>query len=372
MAIKPLFLYIPLLLVLSTCVKPFIPNINKYERVIVIDGTLTDDGTPPIVYISYSSNQKGSNVEKVAGAVVSILTSDGQKYNLTETNKGTYTYTQSMFPVTIGTSYQLVVQNEGQVFISTMEKITPSSPITDISFQVKSDASGVNLFISTQELDSASRYYVRRLTETWKFYSPIYCPIKSVNKQYCYATSIDDLEPSTTELFTQNRFNRFPFLFIPVSSPKFFYRYSILVEQLSISRSSYTYLNYVKTINESGGSLFDPIPSNMNGNITSTNAPVIGNFQVSSLKSKRIYIDRSDLPSDIIISPGMTDCNLVAVDIGDKRAIDSVLALNMVIMDTLVDPEIGTFVRFVIAQRCYDCTATGSPNTPPAWWEVKK
>jgi hypothetical protein len=354
-------------------VKPFYPNIDKYERVIVIDGTLTDDGTPPLVYISYSSNLKGSVAEKVAGAVVYILRSDGQKFNLTETSQGTYTYTQTMFPVTIGSSYQLVVENEGHMYKSTMEKIIPSSPITDISFQMKSNNKGVDLFISTEDIDSASKYYAWKLTETWKFRSPIYSGTKSVNKEYCYATTKDELELGTTDLFSQNRFNRFLFLDIPTSSPKLFFRYSILVEQLSISRSSYIYLNYVKKTNESGGSLFDPIPSNMNGNITSESLPVIGNFQVSSLKSKRIFIDRSDLPSNVIISNGMEDCRLEVVGMGggsQKRTRDS-LDRIMTVMDTISDLQ-GLLVRFVTADRCYDCTATGSPNIPPIWWEEKK
>ena len=43
MTLKELFIYITLLLILSTCVKPYDPNIDKYEHIIVIDGTLTDD-----------------------------------------------------------------------------------------------------------------------------------------------------------------------------------------------------------------------------------------------------------------------------------------------------------------------------------------
>jgi len=373
MAIKPLFLYILLLLLLSTCVKPYYPTINKYERVIVIDGLLTDDGTPPLVNISYSSSLKGSNPEKVAGALVYILTSEGQKFNLTETSQGSYTYTQSMFHVVIGSSYQLVVEHEGHVFKSTMEKLLPSSPITDISFQMKSDNKGVDLFISTKDIDSASRYYVWRLTETWKFRSPLFSPVKSINKEICYATTIDDLKLGSTDLFSQNRFNRFQFLDIPTSSPKLFYRYSILVDQLSISRSSYIYLNYVIKTNETGGSLFDPIPTNMNGNINSENQPVIGNFQVSSLTSKRIYIDRSDLPSTVMISNGMEDCKLEMIGLGggvQKRMRDS-LERFMIIMDTISDIN-GTFVRFTTRERCFDCTATGSPNTPPSWWKEKK
>jgi hypothetical protein len=370
MAIKHFLGYLFLLLVLLACVKPYYPTIDKYERVIVIDGTLTDDGTPPLVNISYSSNVKGAKIEKVAGAVVSIVTSDGQNYNLSEISKGTYSYTKAMFPVTIGSSYQLEVENEGQVFKSTMEKLIPSSPITDLSFQVKSDNSGIDLLISTKDVDSASKYYLWKLTETWKFRSPIYSSTRSVNKQICYASSRDELKLGTTELFSQNYFNRFPFLYIPASSPKLFLRYNILVEQLSISRSSYMYLNYINKTNESGGSLFDPIPANMNGNITSESAPVIGNFQVSSLKLKRIYIDNSDLPKNLIISSGMKDCQLNEISMSQKKTRDSLSAF-MTVMDT-VSEHGDSFVRFTTWERCFDCTATGSPNTPPTWWEEKK
>jgi len=372
MMIKQLFLYISMLLALSTCVKPYYPEISKYDRVVVIEGTLTDDGTPPLIYLSYSSKVGTYKTELISGADVFIQTSDGQTYNLTEKDKGTYTYTQTMFPVTQGVSYQLVVKHEGNVFKSTMEKLLPSSTITDIAFEVKSDLKGVNLLISTEASDFASKYYVWRLTETWKFRSPIFSSAKSVNKEICYATTKDELELGTTELFSQNRFDRFKLLYIPVSSPKLFYRYSILVEQLSISRSSYEYLDYVKKTNESGGSLFDPIPANMTGNITSASAPVIGNFQVSSLKSKRIYIDRSDLPRDLMISSGMEYCVLKEVSMGASQEKDRELfAASMIVMDTVQELN-GPFVRFATAIPCFDCTATGSPATPPAWWVEKK
>ena len=357
-------------LVLSACVKPYYPEINKYERVIVIDGTLIDDGTPPIVKITYSSKLDVSEEKKVSGAEVYIMSSEGQKYYLSEISQGIYTYTQSMFPVSIGKSYQLVVEHEGNMFKSTMEKLLPSSTISEISYQVKSDNKGIELLISTQDVDSASRYYVWKLTETWKFRSPIYSSKRSVNKEICYASTKDELKLGTTELFSKNNFNRYPFLYLPTSSPKLFYRYNILVEQLSISRNSYMYLNHIKKTNELGGSLFDPIPANMNGNITSESVPVIGNFQVSSLKSKRIYIDRSDLPSDLMISTGMGDCGLDMAGYGDKKTVDSLQAIKILI-DT-VEISNNLFIRFTNWQRCFDCTATGSPNTPPSWWEEKK
>jgi hypothetical protein len=276
-----------------------------------------------------------------------------------------------MFPVTIGSSYQLVIEHDGNVYKSTLEKLLPSSPITDLSFQVKNDRSGVDLIISTQDLDSASRYYVWKLTETWKFHSPIFSSTRSVNKEICYATTTNELDLGTTELFLKNCFNRFPYLSIPVSSPKLYYRYSILVQQYSVSRSTYTYLSNVKKTNELGGSLFDPIPSNMTGNLTGDGATVIGNFQVSSLKTQRIYIDRSDLPMDLAISTGLEDCTIQSVNINNQISI-GILQTTMIDMDTVSDFGGTTAIRFTQSNICFDCTASGSPNTPPSWWEEKK
>lgn len=369
---KHLFIYLSCLLVLSTCVKPYEPEIKKYERVIVIDATLTDNGRPPVVQLSYSRKVGGPDQEKISGALVTILSSDGNKYQLAEQSKGTYTYTLPMFPVTIGTAYQLVVEHEGNVFRSSMEKLLPACPISDISFQPKDDLSGVDLLFSTDEVDTASRYYLWKLTETWKFRTPIYSVQKSVNKDLCYATARDELRLGTTELFARNKFTRYPFLFIPASQPQLCIRYSILVEQLSVSRSTYMYLNHVKKTNELAGSLFDPIPANMNGNITSETAPVIGNFQVSSLKSKRIYIDRSDLPRDMVVSAGMEECRLevASLEAATSRYRDS-LADIMIVMDTISEPS-GLYVRFTTSEYCYDCTAAGAPNKAPSWWEEKK
>ncbi len=370
---KFFIIIIPLVLLLATCVKPYYPDIDKYDKIVVIDGLLADDGTPPVVILSYSYKTDKHFSDPISDASVYITSSDGSRYDLAETVDGKYTYTQDMFQVKVGMSFQLVVEHDGNVFSSTLETVMPVAPVTTLSMAPidNSESNSISILLSSVGTDEQSKYYSWQCEETWKFRVPLISP-KLINKEVCYAKQqTKGIIIGSTESFSNNSFDLFHVLSVPFDSPKLSIRYSVLAKQYSITRECYLYLQHIQKINESNGSLFDPVPASMNGNVASENSPVIGNFQVSSVSQYRLFIDRSDLPKNAIISQGLEDCTMESATLGDTRMKDSLIGAKMILMDTAII-QTTTFLRFASAITCFDCTASGAPNTPPSWWTEKE
>lgn len=369
---KLLYLAIPIIVLLVTCVKPYYPDIDKYDKILVIDGILTDDGDAPRVTITYSFQVESKKPDAVKGAKVYINSSDGAKYDLTEKSPGVYTFVGTMFNVEPGMSFQLIVEHEGNIFSSQYETMMPVAPITDLSMRVVTDPAnqGASIFLSSKGTEQESKYYSWSYEETWKFLVPLITP-KFEDRRICYANSSSvGINIGTTDTYNENSFSNFPILFISNQSPRLSIRYSILVKQYSISRDTYLYLDHVKKTNESNGSLFDPIPASMNGNISCESTPVIGNFQVSSVSSKRMFIDRHELVG-INVVQGMKECDQEDVLPDNKHVIDSLESLGYVLMDISTINQF-TYYRYASSVLCFDCTAAGAPNTPPSWWVEKE
>ncbi len=73
-------------------------------------------------------------------------------------------------------------------------------------------------------------------------------------------------------------------------------QFLITVHQNSITRGAYNYWQLVQQESRRSGSIFDPAPVNIKGNIESTDKTqksALGYFMASASESRRLLIDRS-------------------------------------------------------------------------------
>jgi len=357
------------------CVKPFNPDIDKYERILVVDGILTDFGNKAEVKLSFSFKVEKRVAESVSGAAVSVENSGGKRFDLLEDEKekGVYRYIGLEQIGMVGESYKLVILYDGLRYESSLDKMLPVADIDDIKLgrDPNKPEEGVQLLLSSKGDGNDSRYYAWVLDETWKFQVPLYAP-RFKDKQVCWAHSeTSGIVVGNTVSNSNNEYKDYAFYFIDVLSARLTIRYSALVNQMSISNETYQYLNHVKEVNTSNGSLFDPVPASMNGNVACVddpNVPVIGNFQVSAVSTKRIYIDRNDIPDLTKFQTIFDNCVEYRVLTTDTRTQDSLDGVGYIIVDT---PKIEQlyYYRYSYGAYCFDCTATGAEVTPPDWWE---
>src|SRR5205085_5124378 len=89
---------------------------------------------------------------------------------------------------------------------------------------------------------------------------------------------------------------------IPKGSIKLSIKYSILLEQKALTEEAYNYWLNLKKNTESLGGLFDPLPSEITGNIHSLRNPneaIIGYFSGGSVEKKRIFINANEIPASV-------------------------------------------------------------------------
>ena len=90
-----------------------------------------------------------------------------------------------------------------------------------------------------------------------------------------------------------------PIVTIPSGSQKLSVLYSINIIQYGWSEAGYQFLQAMKKNTENTGSVFNPLPSQLIGNIHCLSDPskmVVGYFNISPEQEKRFFISAADVP----------------------------------------------------------------------------
>ncbi len=354
------------LITATCCVKEYSVPGMRYDDVIVIDGMLNDNHTAT-VKISRTFNTIQKNPEVVSGAEVYITDSDGKVLKLSEDQKdaGTYRADPAEIDVQAGKSYQLTVKENGNTYQTGQERMHAVPTIEDLSFEYANDSTGVWILATATGSDDETRYFSWEYDETWKIRTP-YVSQRFINYTECYPTQKSQgVYISTTESLTANKLVDNRVYFIDFMTDRLSFRYSTLLQLQSISRDTYLYLDHVKKINLSNGSLFDPIPSSLNGNVfcNDKSVPVLGNFQVSAVSQKRMYVDYSELNPDENIYWASDYCEILLISLVDFVKKEDAISKGWVVIDTPRELRLSNHLN------CFNCNASGASNISPQWWE---
>ncbi|MEQ9438179.1 MAG: DUF4249 domain-containing protein [Cyclobacteriaceae bacterium] len=316
-----------LALFLTTCIDPFdIGDVVQGERNLVVDGILTNQTKEHQVRITYSSpNLQVFEDEAVRGAEVYIEDEEGNRTLLSEVEEGLY-QTSADFAGAVGNAYSLHIRTaEDKSYQSVPEVMQPVAEIDSIYAVLESrpylttigvllDEWGMQFYLSTGTGQAEPNFYRWEWKETYEFTAPLVSEMQ-FNVPICYETRslYRRLLIGSSQDLTQDRIERQPLTFVSKRQRKLRVRYSLLAVQYSLSERAYTFWENVEEQRNSDGSVFDPPPARIIGNMTNVNDPsetVLGYFQVSAVTEKRFFITRGEIPSN----PGgpvggFEDCN---------------------------------------------------------------
>ena len=205
-------------------------------------------------------------------------------------------------------------------------------------------------------------------------YNVTLIPRPNPDSKICYGTkSSDDIILTDTNDKEEDRVDH-TVRFISNQDYIISYRYSILVKQYVQNLAAYTYYKTLKELSGSGGNIFSQNqPGFFYGNIKSSVNPdekVIGFFEVSSVSSKRIFFNYSDLFPGENLPPYKVDCTGTAMNFcfnpnnPDCKGSSIVSAL---MLDSLLYWMGSTPVYVMVAPECGDCTRFASNIIPPFW-----
>lgn len=315
-----------LLLISLSCIDPYKVDIPTGQQLLTIDGFITNEPGPHLIRLTrsdtYGSVFEGL-IRPVTEASVALRDSDGNVTFLTEeVVRGSY-YTPAGFQVEVGKSYILQIQlQDGRTYTS-LPEVALSGPVIDsLSYEAVrfatadrlNDKIGAQIFAHFRDPGDQTNFYYWRsvggdfvLVANPELYTlpPTHptnprgpapkdccdiCYMKESSQVQRFAIAADEnfngLSQTVQVAFIEDDGLRF----------KSTYRAEIL--QMSVTPEAHRFLRLVQQQTTLSGSVFDPPPANIRGNMISLTNPdevVLGYFIVATANRKEIYIKKSGM-----------------------------------------------------------------------------
>jgi len=368
-----LFFTLVFLILIGSCISKFIPEVTADQNIIVVEGIITDQPGQKVIKISTSTPLgERSTPKPLTGCNVSLSDDAGNNIYMNEISEGSYA-TPADFLAVVGRSYTLHIKTSSNHYNKSYEStpvlMKPVPQIDSLYYQKvvltrASDgvpsAEGCQIFVTTHDPLNSCRYYRWEYVETWEFELPYY-----VKNRKCWVTNNStQINIKTSSSLSEDRIDKMPLNFITNESDRLNIKYSILVNQYSLTEQEFNYWDKLKNTVEQVGSLYDIIPTSIPGNIRCIENPaenVLGYFSVSAVKSKRLFIDDR--------FRGMVNlytlCENVAVGYND-----SIPGLDVTRWIIIWHPEPAPGYKILTYSKgCADCTVRGTIIKPDFWPE---
>jgi len=364
-----------LFIVIATvgCKERYDANLSpEQSNYLVVEGFLNANGATTITLGRTVPLTDSARIKPELHASLTIEGEDNSSSFVRESGNGVYVSDPHV--LNANQKYRLHIQTaSGGEYLSEFTDVKMTPAIDSISWKQEDD--GIQIYANTHDPNNNTRYYKWDYEETWEIHSsyPNYLryagngivvdrdPSEVSKLFYCWGfnRSVSILLGSSARL-TDDVISLAPLTFVPDFSEKTSVRYSILVKQYSLDRKSYDFYRMMKSNTESLGSVFDPLPSELTGNITCVSNPAekaIGFVTASTVSEKRIFITRSQINSKF-----RADC--VSQLVPPIR--DSIIFYyeNGGLLPYL---PLGREGFYSSSEWCIDCTTRGSSEKPSFW-----
>lgn len=374
-----------ILLFFASCEERYWPDLKgSYQNIIVIDGMITNGLPPYTVRLSISSNVETPEYIALSGYEVTIIDELGNDEILTESENGTYMSSPEGMQGIVGRNYKILLQSpEGKTYESDYEELKEPVGIDSVYAELDYEQTetypynipGYQFYIDTYTAQSDSTYLLWSMDETYKYESDylidfiyngtLHIFYNSDSLKTCwYSGKVYPFFIESTSGLSEPRFTRYPLHFVNTTTRRLSVRYSLFVNQYTISKKAYDYWNGVKEQNTESGGLYYSQPYQLRGNVFNTSDPnelVLGFFMVVGVSQKRIFVNRPDPSVDMLY----TVCKLSQSDYEDYGW--------MFVGGTAADWPLyvteGPGGRALPNQECIDCTKKGGTLDKPDFWE---
>ncbi len=368
-----------------SCKEIYDPHIeSKVTGLLVVEGFINSGQGTTTIRLSRSSDLENTTFNPESGAQVNVEGEDGSSFLLSDSGNGEYSNAQ--IALNAGAKYRLHIRTmDGKEYVSDYTPVKYTPLIDSITWQRENG--GLRIYANAHDSQNIAKYYQWKYEETWEFHSAYYNELRyitdpittnpiAVDYKYpdqhtdttiykCWNTLLSSaITLGSTEKLTSDVVY-LPVQYIEPHSEKLSVLYSINLRQHAISHDEYLFLQKMKKNTEQLGTIFDPQPSEISGNIhclTDPSEMVIGYVEVTQEQVKRIFISNGQLPD------WNYNADCVFIEIDNKK--DSIARYGIGLMPTLVskkDPFRGIISFFASFPRCVDCTLRGVHQKPDFW-----
>ncbi|WOK05763.1 DUF4249 domain-containing protein [Imperialibacter roseus] len=317
-------------LALNMCVEPYDYPAGERSNNLVVEALISSNPGPQAVRLTTTRNIYNTGnqyILYVSGAEVSVLDSDGRSFPFNEQGGGQY-YSDSSFSAVGGKAYRLrIVTKEGKVYESNEETALPTSEMdkVEIAYTVKSEKNELGNFVDVDgfsvkaivnDLPSQKNYYLLRMTTIFKVLTEpsayqvfdrelgnyVTQPKSCCN--ICWVTKpLDEFVVFSDQLVDGREEAEIPLTFYPVDQKYFYDKVYFEVTQYSLTAEAYVFWKGLYDLKFRQGTLFDPAPSGLPGNIFNVDdrsEQVVGYFTVSDVTTKGEFMTKDFIPRNVV------------------------------------------------------------------------
>lgn len=371
--------FLILSLLLTNCKKPFNPDVSDSDLfMLAIEGNIVTglniENTIHLSKLRNLSSPPNDNPE--TKALVQIVSNSGEKWTLPEVSSGIY---QAKLSLNNNASYQLKIQTQSNKLIeSPMSQPVLTSPIDSVTWAYDAVSKRIDFFVNSHAPLQNTHYYRWNFKETWERHAWYESDYEYVNRKivlrpyanYTYACYSNDSAHSiiigNNSNLSQNIINAQPLTSIYSPSEKLFVRYSILVQQMGLTKQAYDFWDILKKNTELTGSLFDPQPSKMPTNLICTNDKNLqlqGFISVGNMTEYRIFVKNASLAGWPFRDETL---NCSSVEKGSQSSAEAYLLQYPDYQPAYYIMGSGGFG--LAPKICVDCRLTGGTTQKPIYW----
>ena len=376
---------------LTACTDPYMPDvITSPPSYLVVDGFLNSQGVTTIKLSRTTAIATKTAPPVETKATLYIEEEGGTRFTLRESTT-TGTYTSSALTLNTAKRYRLHINTlANKEYVSDYVPVKTTPPIDNVTWQAKS--TGLEIYVNTHDATNRTQYYRWETDETWEIL-PIYNPaveyvggrMRDIVTPYpniCWGNAHSTtVQIDKTTALTQDVVADYRLRQLPANSERLYSRYSILVQQHALTQEEYAYWELLRKNTESIGSLFDPQPAQLTGNVHSlSNAAdlALGFIGAHSLTERRIFVRRSELPRSWRVLTGYESClppDTVFIDRPSPPPPNPAAVLASAFgtgsgylpIETVYTPR-GALAGYTAKSRdCVDCRTRGASVRPSFW-----
>ncbi|RAK67044.1 DUF4249 domain-containing protein [Hymenobacter edaphi] len=369
------------LALLAGCIEPYDPKVDNREiNLLVVDGFINTSGVTTIKLSRAQTLTTKGGPPPETRAVVFIEEEGGRRYPLTEGAAGTYA--SAPLQLTPGRPVRLHLTTAGRrEYASDYSRALVTPPIDSISF--RAGEGKLRLYVNTHDALDQARHFRWSYEETWEFTSRFESQLmyrnnalvpRTDNIYRCWGSEL----PSTIVLGNTLRLSRNvvaeqPLTVLLDTSPKLFIKYSVLVRQYAVTPEEYAYWELLRKNTEQLGTLFDPLPSQLTGNVRSLSDPaeqVLGWVGAQSMTEQRRFIDRNDLPAGWPLVSGYEGCPLDTIPkpkVFPEPTLEEIIRSFSFGMMVPISYNLTADEYYYSTVDCLDCRKRGN-NARPSFW----
>jgi hypothetical protein len=314
---------------LTGCIEQIRVPVRTEDPILVVDGGITNRPGPYQIRLSQTGtfNLPSEAYEKLAvlGASVQIEEKEtGRTIPLAgiPEQPGVYQTTDLSFVGKTGNTYTIRIRTpDGKTYLSEPEVMPVAPPIKELSATytdqraiVNDTPFGYNVFLETDDPANQTNYY------RWTAYSYIRRESVGVRQfggafwyKFCWTPVTENTVIIQSDIYSNGRPLREQVFRSPIYTVG---KHFVEVTQYALTREAYQFWRRFNEQRQRVGTIFDPIPSPIIGNIYNASDPndrALGYFSASGVSTKRIIIPgdtltqaRLDIETSRFIAPG--DC----------------------------------------------------------------